>query len=225
MNDVNGAWCIFGDLNVVRGNEERMNSQVNLKKSNDFNDFINEAKLVEIPIGGFTRVSYDGMKFCKLDQFLVNEEFCNLWDNISVVTLDQKLSDHCPIVLKDVDLDFGPKPFRIFDVWLEEGDIRHVVEEAWKMEIKNMRPDCVDDGESWMDKENEYGRMLHQKARIRWDIEGDETSNFYHSCIQRDSMWPIFCCERIEKFSVDDATLLEMEFREEEILDAIRGCG
>ncbi|GJU52735.1 RNA-directed DNA polymerase, eukaryota [Tanacetum coccineum] len=64
MNDTNGPWCIFGDLNVVRGDEERMVSQVNLKEANDFNDFINEAKLVEIPIRGrkFTRVSDDEMK-------------------------------------------------------------------------------------------------------------------------------------------------------------------
>ncbi|GJV06267.1 transposon TX1 [Tanacetum coccineum] len=48
----------------VRGDEEIMDSQVNLKEANDFNDFINEAKLIKIPIGGrkYTRVSDDGMK-------------------------------------------------------------------------------------------------------------------------------------------------------------------
>ncbi|GJW50286.1 RNA-directed DNA polymerase, eukaryota [Tanacetum coccineum] len=63
----NGAWCIFGDLNVVRRNEDRLNSQVNVGEMRDFNDFIKEARLVEIPIRGckFTRISDDGMKKLK----------------------------------------------------------------------------------------------------------------------------------------------------------------
>ncbi|GJS09127.1 zinc finger, CCHC-type containing protein [Tanacetum coccineum] len=110
MDSSKGAWCIFGDLNMVRGIEERRNSQVNIRETTDFNDFINDAKLIEIPMGGESSLG--------------------------------KLSDHCLIVLKDVDLDFGPKPFRAFDIWLEERDIRNVVEEAWKIEVRGRRPDC-----------------------------------------------------------------------------------
>ncbi|GJY70869.1 RNA-directed DNA polymerase, eukaryota [Tanacetum coccineum] len=83
----NGAWCIFGDLNVVR-------------------------------------------------------RFINLWGNLSVLTLDRKLSNHFPIVLKDVELDFGPKPFRFFDIWLDESDIGQVVELAWRKEVSGNRLDC-----------------------------------------------------------------------------------
>ncbi|GKA53023.1 RNA-directed DNA polymerase, eukaryota [Tanacetum coccineum] len=93
MSRWRGTWCLFGDLNVVRKNEDRLNSQVNIKEMTDFNDFINEARLVEIPMGGrkFTRVSDDGMKFSKLDRFLMNEEFIDQWDNLSVIALDRKL--------------------------------------------------------------------------------------------------------------------------------------
>ena len=129
---------------MVRSNGDRLNSQVNIKESSEFNDFINDRRLVEILMGGrkFTRVSDDGIKFSKLDRFLLNDEFNNLWGGLSVITLDRKLSDHCPIVLKDVDLDFGPKPFRIFNVWLEEVDFIHVVEEAWNKDVRCLRPDC-----------------------------------------------------------------------------------
>ncbi|GJS05373.1 retrovirus-related pol polyprotein from transposon TNT 1-94 [Tanacetum coccineum] len=57
-----GSWCIFGDLNVVRGSEERMNSQVNIKETTDFNDFINDAKLIEIPMGGESSLGGEGYK-------------------------------------------------------------------------------------------------------------------------------------------------------------------
>ncbi|GJX71711.1 hypothetical protein Tco_0308882 [Tanacetum coccineum] len=39
------------DLNVVRGHDERMNSQINIKETGDFNDFIDKAKFIEIPKG------------------------------------------------------------------------------------------------------------------------------------------------------------------------------
>nr|GEU64337.1 retrovirus-related Pol polyprotein from transposon TNT 1-94 [Tanacetum cinerariifolium] len=80
----------------------------------------------------FTRVSDDGINFSKLDQFLLNDEFNNLWGSLYVIALDRKLFDHCLIMLKDVDLDFGPKPFCVFNVWMDESDLYHVVEEAWK---------------------------------------------------------------------------------------------
>ncbi|GKB92020.1 hypothetical protein Tco_0964292 [Tanacetum coccineum] len=55
--------------------------------------------------------------------------------NLSVVALDRKLSNHCLIVLKHVELDFGPKPFRVFNVWLDETDFDQVVKEAWKKDV------------------------------------------------------------------------------------------
>ncbi|GJV65743.1 hypothetical protein Tco_1476571 [Tanacetum coccineum] len=38
-----GGMCIFGDLNVVRSSEDRLNSQVNIKEMCEFNEFINDA--------------------------------------------------------------------------------------------------------------------------------------------------------------------------------------
>ncbi|GKE14884.1 transposon TX1 [Tanacetum coccineum] len=118
---------------------------VNTKEMMEFNEFINNTRLIEIPMGGrkFTRVSDDGMKFSKLDCFLLNEKFNEMWGNLSVVALDRKLLDHCSIVIKDVELDFGPKPFRVFNIWLEESDFSKVVEVAWKREVKSSRSDCI----------------------------------------------------------------------------------
>ncbi|GJY18205.1 hypothetical protein Tco_0389696 [Tanacetum coccineum] len=64
FEEINKVKVFVNGTDNVRGDEERMVSQVNLKEANDFNDFINEAKLVEIPIRGrkFTRVSDDEMK-------------------------------------------------------------------------------------------------------------------------------------------------------------------
>ncbi|GJX23686.1 RNA-directed DNA polymerase, eukaryota [Tanacetum coccineum] len=144
IDKMGGAWFIFGDFNVIRKVDDRLNSQVKIKDMDDFNDSINLSQLVEVPMGGrkFTRVSDDGVKFSKLDRFLMNKNFKSLWSNPAVLALYRKLSDHCPMVLKDIDVDFGPKPFRVFDVWLEEVDIEHVVSDTWKKVVRGSWPDC-----------------------------------------------------------------------------------
>ncbi|GKD25466.1 RNA-directed DNA polymerase, eukaryota [Tanacetum coccineum] len=144
IDKMGGAWFIFGYFNVIRKVDDRLNSQVKIKEMDDFNDSINLSWLVEVPMGGrkFTRVSDDGVKFIKLDRFLMNKNFKSLWSNLAVLALDRKLFDHCPMVLKDIDVDFGLKPFRVFDVWLEEVDIEHVVSGTWKKVVRGSWPDC-----------------------------------------------------------------------------------
>nr|GEV05064.1 hypothetical protein [Tanacetum cinerariifolium] len=279
MGGSNGAWCLFGDLNLVRRSDDRLNSQVCIKEMDEFNDFINNAKLIEVAMCGrkFTRISDDGLKFSQLDRFLMNEEFNCLWGNLSVVALDRKLSDHCPIVLKDMDLDFGPKPFRTFDIWLEESDIGIVVETAWNLEMRSNRPDCrfrdklknvkmalkkwskdrfgatkerietckkeamrwelevenrilneneravwLEARKQWLSKENEFGNMLRQKARVKWDAEGDENSNFFHSFIKRKNNKGNI--RELKKYRPMMQNCWS-EFKEGESWDAIRGCG
>ncbi|XP_071729332.1 uncharacterized protein [Rutidosis leptorrhynchoides] len=131
--DPNDAWVICGDFNEVRSEEERLNCQYFDNKAKMFNEFINNAKLIDIPLGGriFTRISDDGTKFSKLDRFLVNDCFYNLWNCLSVVSLDRGKSDHCPIILKDDNKNFGPKPIKVFDEWLDMDDVDKVIKDAW----------------------------------------------------------------------------------------------
>ncbi|GJT43501.1 transposon TX1 [Tanacetum coccineum] len=137
----------------------------------------------------FTRVSDDRLKFSKLDRFLLNDEFNNLWGNLSVMTLDRKLSDHYPIMLKDVELDFGPKLFRIFNIWMEEPDFTHVLEEAWKKyvkerfgEHKEKTKKLKNEAMRWKLKAekralNDVERETWMEARKRWEEKERERNN------------------------------------------------
>ncbi|XP_071700218.1 uncharacterized protein [Rutidosis leptorrhynchoides] len=107
--------------------------------------FISRNKLIEIPISGkqFTRISDDGTKFIKLDRFLVTDKFLNLWDDLSIIALDRKLSDHVPLVLRDKVIDYGPKPFKVFDVWFDKEEAGEIIAEAWSMPVWGFRKDCI----------------------------------------------------------------------------------
>ncbi|XP_071727948.1 uncharacterized protein [Rutidosis leptorrhynchoides] len=137
-------WVLGGDFNEVRNREERQNSQFIERRAALFNKFIENCNLVEVPLLGrrFTRICDNGIKFSKLDHFLVSDQFLSSWGDVSAVALDRNSSDHCPIILRDKNFDFGPKPFKFFDAWLELKDIEKIVVDAWNKNVTSRRADC-----------------------------------------------------------------------------------
>nr|GEV43321.1 hypothetical protein [Tanacetum cinerariifolium] len=117
----------------------------------------------EIQLGGrkYTRISDDGLKFRNLDRFLVTPEFSAKWDNLSVIALDRKISDHCPILLKDMDLDYWPKPFWVSDLWLKDREINVICvaqDQIVEAKSRNLNDDELEfwmkARKEWVDKEN-----------------------------------------------------------------------
>ncbi|XP_071719408.1 uncharacterized protein [Rutidosis leptorrhynchoides] len=145
MNITDVSWILCGDFNEVRGPSERLNCEFFRNRAIRFNEFITRNGLVEIPLGGrkFTRISDDGIKMSKLDRFLVSDTFLPLWPDLKVVALDRKFSNHCPIMLMDSDVDFGPKPFKIFDEWFRIDGVEDTILKSWGEVISGNRKDCV----------------------------------------------------------------------------------
>ncbi|XP_071694429.1 uncharacterized protein [Rutidosis leptorrhynchoides] len=134
---VRGKWKSSGQESVI----------VNVYGPHDdyrFNDFISRNNLIEIPISGkkFMRISDDGVKLSKLDRFLATDNFLHLWDDLSIVALDRRLSDHSPLILRDKFIDYGPKPFKVFDVWLDKDGVEKIIQDAWDVPIRFSRKDC-----------------------------------------------------------------------------------
>ncbi|XP_071708593.1 uncharacterized protein [Rutidosis leptorrhynchoides] len=145
LDTTDSSWVLCGDFNEVRYQSDRLNSTFHQSRASIFNEFISRNNLIDILINGkkFTRISDDGTKFSKLDRFLVNNSFLKLWDDLSTVALERKESDHCPIVLRDKIIDFGPKPFKVFDEWFNKEGVDRVVQMAWDKPVRGSHKDCI----------------------------------------------------------------------------------
>lgn len=54
------------------------------------------------------------------------------WGNLSQWAVARTVSDHCPLILKELGVDWGPKPFRVLDCWHDHPDFSHFVRSTWE---------------------------------------------------------------------------------------------
>ncbi|GJZ10125.1 RNA-directed DNA polymerase, eukaryota [Tanacetum coccineum] len=239
----NGEVILMGDFNEVRSREERRGSVFNQSGARVFNHFISSSGLVDVKLEGysFTWSHPSATKMSKLDRFLVSDGVISLFPSITAICLDRHLSDHRPILLRDVQLDFGPIPFRFYHSWFCYDRFDEMVEQTWRkfsysdrnamIRFKKKLKDLKIIIRQWLkdkraqlssskqiihmelsdiDKELDSGTVsdmllarrcalngqLHdikkkevadsfQKSKVRWAIEGDENSSFFHGIINK----------------------------------------
>jgi len=64
---------------------------------------------------------------------LVSDGWLELWPDSSQHNLERNYSDHCPIILKSKISNWGPKPFKVFDGWLQIKEYNQVVKDCWSV--------------------------------------------------------------------------------------------
>ncbi|XVF10646.1 hypothetical protein REPUB_Repub07fG0200300 [Reevesia pubescens] len=134
LNSLDVAWCLGGDFNVVRFPWEKLGRSFNMGAMKLFSNFIEGLGFVDFPLigGKFTWSSNrEEATYCRLDRFLVSGSCVEKFGNLSQKSLPRSLSDHNPIVLSVEDKDWGPKPFRFFNHWLDIEGFSDVVINKW----------------------------------------------------------------------------------------------
>ena len=129
-------WCLLGDFNSVRTSLERVRISQHWAEGRHislFNEWIADMELEEPPHVGskFTWFRPNGAAKSRLDRALVTVEWFTKWPGSTQFTLSRNFSDHCPILLISKNVDWGPKPFRMLDCWLQDKSFKDVVINCW----------------------------------------------------------------------------------------------
>ncbi|GJY54937.1 RNA-directed DNA polymerase, eukaryota [Tanacetum coccineum] len=134
-----GESIILEDFNEVRSENERLGFIFYENGANAFNHFITRAGLIDLPLEGysFTWTHPSASKMSKLDRFLVSEGMIVAFSSLSAICLERYLSDHRPILLRELDVDYGPSPFRLYHSWYSKDGFDDLVEQTWKSPIPN----------------------------------------------------------------------------------------
>lgn len=125
-----------GDFNAtVRASERKGGSEAYERREfAGFCQFIYEMDLIDIPVLGkkISWFSGDGRVKSRLDRLLLIEELISSWQVTAQWIGNRDNSDHCPIWIDCLTLDWGPKPFRFNNCWLGHKDFKVFVEDCWK---------------------------------------------------------------------------------------------
>nr|GEX08503.1 RNA-directed DNA polymerase, eukaryota, reverse transcriptase zinc-binding domain protein [Tanacetum cinerariifolium] len=163
IDNWNGDVVIMGDFNEVRTPAERYGSIFNVQGANAFNSFISSTGLEKVLSGGcsFAWCHKSANKMSKLDRFLISEEKIRAWIKIKM--------ENSYIQKKNLKADLAEIDL-LLDIGEEDSD------------ILNKR---VYVSKSLQDIEKLESMEVAQKAKIKWAIEGDENSKYYHDILNK----------------------------------------
>ncbi|XP_068477175.1 uncharacterized protein [Phaseolus vulgaris] len=175
-------WCFYGDFNAIRSRTERQGEDRGdfTSEIKGFNEFIESNFILDLPIVGkkFTWFISNGTTKSRIDSVLVSEEWLQCWPMCKQYVQRREVSDHCALMIKCLDKDWRPKPFRSIDAWHSEQGFDRMVEVRWKSyanqgsDIKGLKEKfklLKADLKTW--NKEVFGNLNSIKRSILQDIE------------------------------------------------------
>lgn len=124
---------VFGDFNEVMKPEERKGGNRLYAGMEDFQAWQQEMGLVELPLLGRKYTWYRNSSASRIDRVFIDVEWLEIVSDLKLWGLERSLSDHCPLLVGSEYVDWGPKPFRVLDVWFSNPTFKKLVENEWKV--------------------------------------------------------------------------------------------
>ncbi|GKV10568.1 hypothetical protein SLEP1_g21912 [Rubroshorea leprosula] len=194
-----GNWCLVGDFNAVKSRQERAGGKGSTTKMREFEDFIRDSNLVDLPLCGrrYTWYQVNGASMSKIDRFLLSEDWLLNWSDCKRWGLGRSISDHYPIILKNILVDWGPRLFKWFDAWLDTPGLRDEIKKVWNStKVSRWKGYCLKEKfkavkrflKAWsMNFKEEVDRnIIEYKAAIAsLDAKGEQNNLSTKECVER----------------------------------------
>ncbi|XP_039055013.1 uncharacterized protein LOC120197617 [Hibiscus syriacus] len=128
-------WFMAGDFNAIKNNSERSGCFYRQTEIVEFNSFIEACNLVDMPLSGrkFTWFG-QGNRKSHLDRIFVEDEWFNENSDATLFGLPRTISDHIPILLGKKVVDWGPRPFKLINCWLNHEICIEIIKKTLQQE-------------------------------------------------------------------------------------------
>ncbi|XP_074305749.1 uncharacterized protein LOC141640971 [Silene latifolia] len=132
-----GPWALVGDFNTVLSPDERLGGNT---KQEDMDDFINcmgTCGMTDIASTGalFTwnnKQDYSTRIYSRLDRFLVNQAWLDIYPDMVAHFYPEGLFDHCPCIVSNIKSGATKNAsFKYFNMWGQAPGFKDKVGEVW----------------------------------------------------------------------------------------------
>ncbi|CAI8601773.1 unnamed protein product [Vicia faba] len=118
-----GEWVLWGYFNASKSLEERWGRSGDIRtlEMEDFCSFIDLMELIDVPMleNKHTLINSNGSTSSMLDRFLMSEGLIQKWNIAARTSGNRDISDHRPVWILSTNLNWGPKPFKVFRTWYD----------------------------------------------------------------------------------------------------------
>jgi exonuclease III len=169
-------WIVNGDFNLVCDPAEKSNGRVNRRMMNKFRHTINSLALQDMPLQGrsFTWSNeQEEVIMARLDRFLFNPGWDDLYPISDLTALSTNISDHCPLLMTCSSVRPRSHRFRFENSWPKLPGFFEVVQSSWSSVAHDGDPLRVFDAKltatakalrSWGQKKQSQMGLLFQVA-------------------------------------------------------------
>jgi hypothetical protein len=137
----NQPWMICGDFNVVKSLSEKWGSDKLNSYEIEFGQCLNTFEVLDLKFSGcfytWTNKSEEPHFIArKHDRVLANKAWLSCFNKTIVEFHSGGISDHSLAIISIGKLqNFGPKPFKFFNYWLEHKGFLDWVKKGWDMQV------------------------------------------------------------------------------------------
>ena len=133
VENINKPLLMLGDYNVILHPGERTETATCFRSMEDFSSWINNLRLLDIPLHGVRFTWRRNESKSRLDRALCNHEWLTKFPSLNLLGMSRSVSDHNPLPLSmEMCNNWGPKPFRCYDAWFLHPHFKRFIVNEWR---------------------------------------------------------------------------------------------
>ncbi|KAL1803738.1 hypothetical protein ACET3Z_032385 [Daucus carota] len=183
--------CFIGDFNCILYDHDRINCQYRSSDTVELQAFMRDSGFSDIPIlrQDFTWFGPQG-RCSRLDRALINHAWRASGD-WSLESKGRKNSDHSAIFLSQGSIDWGHKPFKVFNAWLDKEDFLDLIFSHWDKlrdsgknihsKFKSLRKVIKE----WLRSSDSIEEMINKLEKQRDSLSGSPNHGIELKCVEQ----------------------------------------
>ncbi|XP_074265645.1 uncharacterized protein LOC141588088 [Silene latifolia] len=131
-----GPWAIAGDFNCILAASERYGGASSMAEMEPFRRCVEDCEVVDIAATGSLYTWNNKQRpeeriYSRIDRFLVNREWCDLYPDTYAHFLPEGLFDHSPCLIRSSTNGRGKSSFKYLNMWGSSKEFVNTVRKHW----------------------------------------------------------------------------------------------